>query len=927
MPSRPPASFKNKGGELYVSESGDYTYGPDVLSAAKVCSTDGKFSAQNHQKFVSQYLAHKGSLLVYHGLGSGKTCTAILGAEMFKPTYKGRNNQIFKVAGAQKVMIVCPANLIKQTKLEVYGACSSSVHYDTVPQTYNDKPQTFDAEIEQIQKDLAAAQRRKDQTQIGFEKERLAAAKEAKNTFIDNAFKDNYEFYSYEKFTNNLFKDTKDTKKGKGPLLRDDNAITKGGLLIIDEVQNVVSEEGNWHSLIQHALNHYAHKDLRIALLSATPIMNQPGDLGLTLNLLNPEQPFPTTLRGFKECFVQETKRNDMVIAQGVKNDKKLRQMCANKVSYIAGGNPHEYPYTINTVVHHEMTKPQMGVYQEKIGLVLQQYYKNVDRILGYRKGDKKEKDEVPQLWPGPQMIANVYEDGELLSAMRQNVSDAQKMDIIKNYSPKFHSIIQLMKKTDRPVFVHSNYVTEGGVLTLLGCLQGIGWNLYNSSTGSPVTNGKTVGLFIGANKNFKETTPEAKARMTKVFNSPENMNGKHIKLIIGTVKEGLSLKNVGQVHMIDPWWNMNKLKQIAARAVRYGSHCGLPESKRYVHIFTHLSTLPDNKPHAALKALIQIHVSKVLADRPSLKDDTRNPKNTSLNNMWKASIDQVMFKSAQKKYTLSNKFDNILKYCAVDRDLNASANAKAVEEYYYPHPSMLDKYVQLKHDPLTGDYFVRNKTERTTTFGDWVSLGDIVNMDTGCTDFKRYLETRNQSSRSRAVRPPLHKYQVRVSRDDTGDFTLKEPVMPKDYSDDLIVTMKDQFITKENIKFMKFEDKEADEECLRILETAKATIQGATSTVSQANNTQAKKDEEIKLRLERLYAAYSPGTTLQPGKTNEQLVLYILKNNKKASLALLKALKLKKLPKEGGQRNKFAAQIIKHISQLAALEALVNAA
>lgn len=925
MPSRPQASFKTDavGGGLENSKFrlfDDYKYGPDVLSAAKVCSTKGEFSAQKHQKFVSQYLRHKGSLLVYHGLGSGKTCTAILGAEMFKPTYKGKGNKIFKVAGAQKVMIVCPANLVKQTKLEVYGACSSTVHYDGVPQTYNDKSQSqpYDAEIEQIQIELAAARKRKDQIQIDFEKERLVAAKDAKNTFMENAFNDNYEFYSYEKFTRGLFKDS-DIAKGKGSLLKNDNAITKGGLLIIDEVQNVVSEGGTWYGLIQHALKHYADKDLRIALLSATPIMNQPGDLGLTLNLLNPKQPFPTTLRGFKDCFVQETTVNDMVVAQGVKNDKKLRQMCANKVSYIAGGNPHEYPYTINTVVHHEMTTQQMGVYQEKIGEVLEHYYKDVDRILGYRKGDKKERDEVPQLWPGPQMIANVYDDRNLLVAMRRNISVAAKMAVIKVHSPKFHSIIQLMEKTDRPVFVHSNFVTDGGVITLLGCLQGIGWKLYDNSTGGSA-NGKAVGLFIGQNSEFKETTTEAKARMTKVFNSPENMNGKLIKLIIGTVKEGLSLKNVGQVHMIDPWWNMNKLKQIAARAVRYGSHCGLPESERYVHIFTHLSTLPGNKPHTALKALIRTHVSRVLADRPPVKDDTRNPKNTSLNNMWKASINQVMFKSAQKKYTLSNKFDNILKYCAVDRDLNANANAKAVEEYYYPHPSKLGKFVQLKHDPLTGDYFVRNKTERTTTFGEWVSIDEIVGMK--CTDFKRYLNTRTQSSR--VVRPQLHKYQVRVSRDDTGEMTLKEPVMPKDYSEDLAVTIKDQFITKENVKLMKFDDKEADEECLRILEAAKARIEGATSTVSQADNSQAKKDGVIKVCLDRLNNAYNPGTTLQPGKSNEQHVLYILKTSSKLKKQVLQA---GKLPTKRKALTEFVAEFLTQISRPAALEALVNAA
>ena len=59
---------------------------------------------------------------------------------------------------------------------------------------------------------------------------------------------------------------------------------------------------------------------------------------------------------------------------------------------------------------------------------------------------------------------------------------------------------------------------------------------------------------------------------------------------------EGLSLKNVRRVHIMEPYWNDVRLQQVKGRAVRICSHMDLPynedptKNERTVEIFTYLS-------------------------------------------------------------------------------------------------------------------------------------------------------------------------------------------------------------------------------------------------------------------------------------------------------------------------------------------------
>ena len=85
-----------------------------------------------------------------------------------------------------------------------------------------------------------------------------------------------------------------------------------------------------------------------------------------------------------------------------------------------------------------------------------------------------------------------------------------------------------------------------------------------------------------------------------KKLNDSENKDGQNIKIIIGSVvsSEGIDLKNIREIHIMDPWHHLNRMEQIIGRGIRYCSHTELEDingySKHNVMIYLHVATLND---------------------------------------------------------------------------------------------------------------------------------------------------------------------------------------------------------------------------------------------------------------------------------------------------------------------------------------------
>lgn len=76
------------------------------------------------------------------------------------------------------------------------------------------------------------------------------------------------------------------------------------------------------------------------------------------------------------------------------------------------------------------------------------------------------------------------------------------------------------------------------------------------------------------------------------------NLHGNLAKIMMVTKSgaEGISLKNVREVHLMEPFWNENRVDQVIGRAVRTHSHSALPRHERRVDIYVYMATFTEEQ-------------------------------------------------------------------------------------------------------------------------------------------------------------------------------------------------------------------------------------------------------------------------------------------------------------------------------------------
>ena len=118
--------------------------------------------------------------------------------------------------------------------------------------------------------------------------------------------------------------------------------------------------------------------------------------------------------------------------------------------------------------------------------------------------------------------------------------------------------------------------------------------------------------------------------------------------MITASGAEGLSLKNVRTVHIMEPYWNTVRTEQVKGRAIRICSHAGLPFKERNVEIFNYISTITPE--------LLKTQQTLEIQDGGM-------------------TTDQHILSLAQIKEMVNSSFLNAMKSSAVDCSLNAADN------------------------------------------------------------------------------------------------------------------------------------------------------------------------------------------------------------------------------------------------------------
>ena len=193
----------------------------------------------------------------------------------------------------------------------------------------------------------------------------------------------------------------------------------------------------------------------------------------------------------------------------------------------------------------------------------------------------------------------------------------------IGKYSSKIKKICESIvsssgKISEGIILIYSQYIS-GGLLPIALALEEMGFTRFGQNAKplfknppTPVIDVRNMKPIGEKNKDFM---PARYAMITgdprispnndfevKSLTSEGNEEGNKIKIILISKagSEGVDLKFIRQVHILEPWYNMNRTEQIIGRAVRNFSHKDLPFEKRNVEIFMHGTLLEDKTEESA---------------------------------------------------------------------------------------------------------------------------------------------------------------------------------------------------------------------------------------------------------------------------------------------------------------------------------------
>lgn len=218
------------------------------------------------------------------------------------------------------------------------------------------------------------------------------------------------------------------------------------------------------------------------------------------------------------------------------------------------------------------------------------------------------------------------------LQAEMPQCLDARKD--LREHSPKFHRLLQRLAEAPSHLsLVYTRLRQAEGVELLTAVLNTNGWRevrlvrdavqrdawvlapdsagagrryIVLRTEGDPECNRLLLHMFNGEFNQLPTVTRDSLLPLAALETDPTdptdpstpltNLHGEIAQVFIITASgaEGISLKNVRQVHLLESFWNHNRIDQVVGRAVRANSHSGLPPQERQVSVYLYLSNMSD---------------------------------------------------------------------------------------------------------------------------------------------------------------------------------------------------------------------------------------------------------------------------------------------------------------------------------------------
>lgn len=258
----------------------------------------------------------------------------------------------------------------------------------------------------------------------------------------------------------------------------------------------------------------------------------------------------------------------------------------------------------------------------------------------------------------------------------------------LAKYSPKYYRMLQNIKNSAGKILVYSFFKLFGLYICALVLEQTNEWTEFKIKKvnkqweldENESDKGKYKYLFYTGteDKEIREIyrnvynslwneLPASCDKLVKQLKEKADNNyyGQVVKMMMTnkTGAEGLDLKEVRQIHILESYWQHVLIDQIIGRGVRNRSHLKLPLNDRNVEVFIYMATLTPEL------------VSKI--SYPDVRLDTYKYPNPAIPNKKGKVVtsDEHLYLVAEKKRSIINEFQKLMKESAFDCTLNYHDN------------------------------------------------------------------------------------------------------------------------------------------------------------------------------------------------------------------------------------------------------------
>ena len=197
----------------------------------------------------------------------------------------------------------------------------------------------------------------------------------------------------------------------------------------------------------------------------------------------------------------------------------------------------------------------------------------------------------------------------------------------------------------------------------------------------------------------------EQRGKVLEIFNDNNYKYGQNCQILMTTSSgaEGISLMNVRQGHILEPYWNNVRIKQVIGRARRIKSHVNLPKDQQNVSVYNYIIKFSEEQKNGTWGQKITLEEIKSmkkedlpegfaeLLERDEDEDIESLEKGFQGARMAMSQIimdedsgktsDEALVEIAEKKTQILNEFLKLVQEAAIDCKFNREANIKSNPE------------------------------------------------------------------------------------------------------------------------------------------------------------------------------------------------------------------------------------------------------